>query len=102
MFNHIITGPAVLGGKPCVRGTRLSVDFILELFASGASHDEILQTYPQLSQEAVEDALRYATHILKNSSDVIVDVDKNSEISSLLRGSVLRYSEPTEPIWNDD
>ena len=57
-----------------MRGTRLSVAFILELFASGASHDEILQTYPQLSQEAVEDALRYAAHLLKNSNDITVDV----------------------------
>ena len=74
MFSHVIIDPAVLGGKPCVRGTRLSVAFILELFASGASHDEILQTYPQLSQEAVEDALRYAAHLLKNSNDITVDV----------------------------
>jgi len=74
MFSHVITDPAVLGGKPCVRGTRLSVAFILELFASGASSDEILQTYPQLSQEAVEDALRYAAHLLKSSNDITVDV----------------------------
>ena len=101
MFSHVTTEPAILGGKPCVRGTRLSVELILELFASGASHEELLQTYPQLSQEAIEEALRYAAHILKNSSDVIVDVDKNSGISSSLKGSVLRYSEPTEPVWND-
>lgn len=74
MFSHIITDPAVLGGKPYVRGTRLSVAFILELFASGASRDEILQTYPQLSQEAVEDALRYAAHLQKSSNDITVDV----------------------------
>ncbi|MCA9932248.1 MAG: DUF433 domain-containing protein [Anaerolineales bacterium] len=68
MFTHIHSDPEILNGKPAVKGTRLSVEFILELFASGATHKDILQTYPQLSFEAVEDALRYAAQSLKNDA----------------------------------
>lgn len=65
-FNNITTDPAILGGKPCIKGTRLSVEFILELFASGATREEILKAYPQLTAEGIEDALRYAAKSLKN------------------------------------
>jgi uncharacterized protein (DUF433 family) len=60
MFQQIAYAPKILSGKPHVRGTRLSVEFILELFASGATKDEILKTYPQLTAAAVEEALKYA------------------------------------------
>lgn len=66
MFVYITSDPAILGGKPCVKETRLSVEFILELFASGATRDEILQAYPQLTAEAIEEALRYAARSIKN------------------------------------
>jgi uncharacterized protein (DUF433 family) len=46
----------------------LSVEFILELFASGATRDEILKAYPQLTAEGIEQALRYAAKSLKNDS----------------------------------
>lgn len=56
----IISRPDLLGGKPCIRGTRLSVEFVLELFASGANSEEILRQYPQLTEEALKAALRHA------------------------------------------
>ncbi len=66
MFVHLTVDPAILGGKPCITGTRLSVEFILELFASGASREELMNTYPQLTDEAIEEALHYAAQALKN------------------------------------
>jgi uncharacterized protein (DUF433 family) len=66
MFNYITADPTILEGKPCIKGTRLSVEFILELFASDATHQEILNTYPQLTAEAIEEALLYAAQSLKN------------------------------------
>ena len=45
--------PKILGGKPCVRGTRLSVEFLLELAASGATQEQILAQYPQLTQDGL-------------------------------------------------
>ena len=61
MFQQIAYDPKILSGKPHVRGTRLSVEFILELFASGATRDEVLKTYPQLTAGAVEEAIKYKT-----------------------------------------
>jgi len=57
MFTQIVSDPAILGGKPCIKGTRISVAFTLELFASGATRAEILQAYPHLTVEGVEQAL---------------------------------------------
>ena len=72
MFNHIAYSPEVLSGKPHIVGTRLSIEFILELFASGATKEEVLRAYPQLTAEAVEEALRYAAQSVKN--EVLLDV----------------------------
>jgi uncharacterized protein (DUF433 family) len=66
MFSRIISDPAILNGKPIVQGTRLSVEFLLELIASGGSRDDIVRTYPQLTPEDVEEAVLYAAHGLKN------------------------------------
>ncbi|MGE3109418.1 MAG: DUF433 domain-containing protein [Phycisphaerales bacterium] len=68
MFDRISADPAVLGGKPCIKGTRLSVEFILELIASKATHDQIVQRYPQLTLAGVEQAVLFAAHSLKNST----------------------------------
>ena len=72
MFPHIVYDNEILSGKPHIAGTRLSVEFILELFASGATKDEVLKAYPQLTAEAVEEALRYAAQSVKN--EVLLDV----------------------------
>ena len=76
MFQQIAYDPQILSGKPHVRGTRLSVEFILELFARGATRDEVLKTYPQLTSESVEEALKYAAQSVKN--DVLLDVKVKS------------------------
>ena len=72
MFNHIAYNPEILSGKPHIIGTRLSIEFILELFASGATKDDMLKTYPQLTAETIEEAVRYAVLSLKN--EILLDV----------------------------
>lgn len=72
MFNHIAYNHEILSGKPYIAGTRLSIEFILELFASGGTKEEILKTYPQLSAEAIEEAIRYAAQSVKN--EILLDV----------------------------
>ena len=72
MFTHIAYSPEILRGKPHNVGTCLSIEFILELFASGATQDEVLKAYPQLTTEAVEEALKYAAQAVKN--EVLLDV----------------------------
>ena len=64
MFSRITATPGVLRGKPCIKGTRISVEFLLELIASGATRDDILREYPHLAAEDVEEALRYASCLL--------------------------------------
>ena len=66
MYARITSDPAVLGGKPIIKGTRISVEFLLELFASGASREDILLAYPHLAAEDIEEALRYAAAVLKH------------------------------------
>jgi len=57
---YIHSDPAILVGKPVVRGTRLSVDFILRLFGNGWTVREVLDNYPGLSPEALQSVFAYA------------------------------------------
>jgi uncharacterized protein (DUF433 family) len=72
MSEWITVDAAVLGGKPCIRGTRISVAFVLELLASGASREDILRAYPQVTEEGLAAALTYAARAVSN--DAIWDV----------------------------
>jgi uncharacterized protein (DUF433 family) len=62
---QIISNPEILGGKPIIRGTRISVEFVLELLASGATQTEILERYPHIPAEGLAAALQYAADVLK-------------------------------------
>lgn len=66
MFPRITSDPTVLGGKPIVRGTRISVEIILEWVASGATRDDILRKHPQLTSDDIEQALAYAAAAVRN------------------------------------
>ncbi|MCI2430076.1 DUF433 domain-containing protein [Candidatus Acetothermia bacterium] len=61
----ITSNPAVLGGKPVIKGTRIAVAFILKLFASGWTMEQILENYPHLSCKGVQAALEYAAEVLE-------------------------------------
>jgi len=73
VFQRIVSDPSVLGGKPCIRGTRISIEFILELIASGATRDDIIRGWPNLTTEDVEEAVLYAARFLKN--EIVVNVE---------------------------
>lgn len=60
-FDRITLDPDVMGGKPCIRGLRVTVGTVLGLLASGHSEEEILQAYPYLEKEDIRSALTYAT-----------------------------------------
>jgi uncharacterized protein (DUF433 family) len=61
---RIVVNPQVLVGKPVVRGTRLSVDFLLGLMAQGWSEAEILRNYPGLEREDLLACLQYASQLV--------------------------------------
>ena len=60
---RIETTPEVLAGKPVIRGTRLAVEFILELLAAGRTEAELLANYPRLAHEGLLACLSYASHL---------------------------------------
>jgi uncharacterized protein (DUF433 family) len=62
---RIVVDSDILVGKPVVKGTRISAEFILELLANGWAFEEILENYPQLKKEDILAVLKYATEILK-------------------------------------
>jgi uncharacterized protein (DUF433 family) len=59
-IDRITHNPAVMGGKPCIRGLRVTVGIVLGLLASGKSRERILQAYPYLEPEDIDAALAYA------------------------------------------
>jgi uncharacterized protein (DUF433 family) len=74
MFDRITSDPAILGGKPIIRGTRISVELILEWIASGATRDDILRKHAHLSAEDVGQALAYAAAAVRNEVLVTTEV----------------------------
>ena len=65
-MERITFNDKILGGKAIIKGTRISVDFILELLSSGVSIDEILNEYKHLTKEDILAALVYASKVLKH------------------------------------
>ena len=59
-FTRITQNPAVMGGKPCIRGLRVTVGTIVGQIGAGRSIDQLLADYPYLQREDVLEALRYA------------------------------------------
>ena len=72
MRQEIVSTPGILGGKPCISGTRISVQLILQMFANRATREEILTDYPDLTEEGVNAALAFAARSLEN--DAFVDL----------------------------
>ncbi len=62
---RIVTDPAVMLGKPVIRGTRITVAFVVDLLAQGWSEDDILRNYPGVSREDILACLKYASEMLK-------------------------------------
>ena len=71
-FDKIYSDPAILGGKPCIKGSRISVELILEWMASGATVPDIHKTYPHLEEEAIFQAIQYAAQFMKN--EILLEV----------------------------
>ena len=63
--DRIIVDPKILVGKPIIRGTRIAVEFLIDLLAEGWSNQQILSNYPHLKQEDITACLRYAGSMMK-------------------------------------
>jgi uncharacterized protein (DUF433 family) len=71
-IERITHNPAVMGGKPCIRGLRVTVGTILGLMASSKSRERILQAYPYLEPEDIDAALAYAAWRLEEREELLV------------------------------
>jgi len=63
LSERIVVDPQVLAGKPVIRGTRLAVEFILELLAAGQSENRIMTDYPGLTRDDILACLSYASYL---------------------------------------
>jgi len=63
LSERIVVDPKILAGKPVIRGTRLAVEFILELLAAGQAESEVLANYPGLSRDDILACLSYASYL---------------------------------------
>lgn len=61
MFDRITFDPAVMGGRACIRGMRITVALIVNLVANGMFTEEIVREYPELEPEDIRQALQYAS-----------------------------------------
>lgn len=68
LLQRIVTDPKILVGKPVILGTRLSVEFILNLLAHGSTTDEVLEEYDGLTIEDIQACLLFASQSLSNTS----------------------------------
>ena len=76
LLERIVINPRVMAGKPVIRGTRLTVEYILNLLAHGASVEEILQEYKGLTHEDIRACLLFATKALENTEFMPLAVEQ--------------------------
>lgn len=65
---HITSAPDVLAGKPAVRGTRLGVEFLLGLLAAGWTPQQLLESYPGLTPEALGAVFAFAAEVVRDEA----------------------------------
>ena len=65
---YIYSDPAVLLGKPVIKGTRISVSFVLDLYAAGWTETMILENYPHLSKESLLAVLSFTAECMKQEN----------------------------------
>lgn len=77
LLARISIDPGVCFGKPCIRGTRIWVSLILDFLATGTSHEEILQEYPQLTDADIRACLLYGAETARGRYfDVPVEANR--------------------------
>jgi uncharacterized protein (DUF433 family) len=75
LLERIILNPKVMAGKPIIKGTRLTVEFVLNLFAHGATTEEILEEYQGLKPEDIQACFLFATRSLGDTEFMPLTVE---------------------------
>ncbi|MDP1698241.1 MAG: DUF433 domain-containing protein [Xanthomonadaceae bacterium] len=71
--DHIVSDPAILVGKPTIKGTRISVELLLDRLADGWSIEDLLESYPHITHDDIHAALAFVSEIFKEESFVAMD-----------------------------
>jgi uncharacterized protein (DUF433 family) len=71
--NRVTADPAVMMGKPCIAGTRISVELILRKLGAGRSIADVLEAYPQLTEDDLRAALAFAADYLQHETVLAAD-----------------------------
>jgi uncharacterized protein (DUF433 family) len=79
--DRIVTDPETLFGKPHIRGTRIGVDLILDLLASGWNEAQILESYPHLTQADLQAIFAFVRDCLKDETFIMKAVVKSGEVA---------------------
>lgn len=66
--NHIVTSPETLFGKPRIKGTRIGVEFVMELLASGWTEAQILESYPHLTRDDLQAVFAFVHECIKDDT----------------------------------
>jgi len=83
-FDRITCNPAVMGGKACIRGMRVTVGMVVNQIGAGYSIDEVLAYYPYLEREDILQALKYAAWRVEEREIALVTIDQRKTRVSLL------------------
>jgi uncharacterized protein (DUF433 family) len=70
MESHIVIDPEICNGRPVVRGTRITVQTVMEFLAAGDSVEEVLEAYPSLSREQVLACMEWASRLMANQFQI--------------------------------
>jgi uncharacterized protein (DUF433 family) len=79
-FERIVRDPEICGGKPTIKGTRVLVTVILDHIREGISFDEILESFPSITREDIQEIIAYAKEMI--TGETIVYGSKESEVST--------------------
>jgi len=66
--SRIVVDPKTLVSRPVIRGTRISVEFVMDLLAAGRSHEQVLESYPHITEQDIRACLAYAAELLRESA----------------------------------
>ena len=72
-FDRITVDPAVMNGRPCIRGMRVQVSLILNLAANGMTMEDITKSYPYIEPEDISQCLRYASWLAEDRIDLLAE-----------------------------
>lgn len=76
--DHIVSEPEIMYGKPCIKGTRIPVDLILDKLAAGQSMEDLLEGYPQLTLADILACLKFGADAVRNDIDLSNDLGRSA------------------------